>query len=413
MNNKLYKQLLLQEKEIKRNGMHSFHRYFGKLIPAIPGFAIRHFTQEGDYVLDSFCGSGTTLLEAKILNRNTYGVDLNPLAAFIAKVKTTKIDQEQLHRTLTDLQCDMVADKTDYTKTNEPYCVNMDHWFKEFVKYDLLKLRAHILNLPGGDIKNFFLGCFSAFLRSVSNADPQHVFPGYSKRMRQLDVRGERKIDVMEAFNRAVRKRIQYLDNIADNCASIEVFVGDARSLPKKVKNVNLVVVNPPYISSIRYLETMKLEMGWLGIIRGQVEYLNLDKEVIGTERFYKNDLNSMIEETGLPKLDQQVSRLFEKGQTKMAKVVSQYFIDMRKSIAEMDRVLSKNGHIVFKISDSLVRGELIPTHNYFVKIADSLGLKTLACFQDKINENSRSLLTARNTYSGIITHDWILIFEK
>jgi len=326
---------------------------------------------------------------------------------------STKTDQEKLRRTLADLQRRMVIDDTDYTKTNEPYCVNMDHWFKEFVKHDLLKLRAHILNLPSGDIKNFFLGCFSAFLRSVSNADPRHVFPGYSKRMRQLDARGERKIDVMEAFDRAVRKRIQYLDNIADNCASVEVVVGDARSLPKKVRNVNLVVVNPPYISSIRYLETMKIEMGWLGIIRGQVEYLSLDKEVIGTERFYKNDLNSMIEETGMPKLDRQISRLFKKGQTKMAKVVSQYFVDMRKSIAEMDRVLSKNGHIVFKIGDSLVRGELIPTHNYFIEIADSLGLKTLSCFQDRINENSRSLLTARNTYSGIITHDWILIFEK
>jgi len=363
--------------------------------------------------LDSFCGSGTTLLEAKILNRNAYGVELNPLVALVAKVKTTKIDQEKLYRTLDDLQHDIVMDKTDYIKTNEPYCVNMNHWFKEFVKYDLLKLRIHILNLPSGDIKNFFLGCFSAFLRGVSNADPQHVFPGYSKRMRQLDARGERKIDVMEAFDRAARKRIQYLDSIPDNYASVEVFAGDARSLPKKIKNVNLVVVNPPYISSIRYLETMKIEMGWLGTIHDQKEYLNLDKEVIGTERFYKKDLNSMIEETGMLKLDRQINRLLKKGQTKMAKVVSQYFVDMRKSIAEMDRVLNKNGHIVFKISDSLVRGELIPTHNYFIEIADSLGLKPLACFQDKINENSRSLLTARNTYSGIITHDWILIFEK
>lgn len=412
MNNQFYKKLLLQEKEIKRNGMHSFHRYFGKLIPAIPGFAIRNFTKEGDYVLDSFCGSGTTLLEAKVLNRNAYGVDLNPLAVFVAKIKTKKNNKEKIQNVYDGLKQAIGKDKKDYSKADEPYCVNIDHWFKDFAKRDLIKLRRHILELPAGDVKNFFLGCFSAFLRGVSNADPQHVFPGYSKRMRALDAKGERKINVMEAFDRAVRKRIQYLDSIPSNDAAVKVYVGDSRSLPSEIEKVNLVVVNPPYISSIRYLETMKIEMGWLGFINDQKEYLGLDKRAIGTERFYKRDLDS-IDRTDLPKLDRQINHLLDRGQDKMAKVVSQYFIDMKKSIAEMHRTLKKGGHLVFKISDSEVRGEMIPTREYFTDISNDLGMKTVACFQDKINENSRSLLTARNTYSGIITHDWILIFEK
>ena len=91
MKNEYYRNLLLEEKKVKRNRMHSFHRYFGKLIPAIPGFAMKEFTKEGDYVLDTFCGSGTTLLESKIYNRNAFGVDLNPLAVLISKTKTTKI----------------------------------------------------------------------------------------------------------------------------------------------------------------------------------------------------------------------------------------------------------------------------------------------------------------------------------
>lgn len=412
MNTKFGKKSLQKEKEIKRNGMHSFHRYFGKLIPAIPGFAIRNFTKEGDHVLDSFCGSGTTLLESKILNRNAYGVDLNPLAALVAKIKTKKLNKDKLLTAYDELKRAIDKDRKSYVKADEPYCVNIDHWFKDFVKRDLLKLRRHILELPAGDIKNFFLGCFSAFLRGVSNADPQHVFPGYSKRMRALDANGGRKINVIDSFDKAARKRIQYLDSIPSNDATVKVYVGDSRSLPSKIEKVNLVVVNPPYISSIRYLETMKIEMGWLGFINDQKEYLGLDKEVIGTERFYKHDFES-IEKTELPKLNRQVNRLLDKGQNKMAKVVSQYFIDMKESIAEMHRVLKNGGHLVFKISDSEVRGEMIPTHEYFTDISNGLGMKTLACFQDKINENSRSLLTARNSYSGIMTHDWILIFEK
>ena len=412
MENKYYQNLLLKEKEIKRNGMHSTHRYFGKLIPAIPGFAIKEFTKERDYVLDSFCGSGTTLLEAKTYNRNAFGVDLNPLSVFISKVKTTKIKPEKLMEGWLKMKKTIENDPKDYSKEIEPYCVNINHWFKDFVKGDLLKLRANIFKLPAGNIRNFFLGCFSAFLRGVSNADPRHIFPGYSKRLRKLDAEGKREIDVFSAFEKAVLKRINYMNNLPLNDSKVKVFVGDSRNLPREIKNINLIVVNPPYISSIRYLETMKIEMGWLNFIKGQKDYLDLDKKGIGTERFYKNDLEE-IPKTCIRKLDAQVNILQKENQLKMAKVVATYFIDMLKSISEMNRVLNKRGHLVFKISDSLVRKHLIPTHQYFINIAENLGMKTLATFQDKINKNSRSLLTTRNVYSGIITHDWILIFEK
>ena len=43
-------------------------------------------------ILDIFSGSGTTLLESKLLRRNSIGQDLNPLANLIAKVKTSKIN---------------------------------------------------------------------------------------------------------------------------------------------------------------------------------------------------------------------------------------------------------------------------------------------------------------------------------
>lgn len=407
-----YKELLKIEKDTKRNGMHSFHRYFGKLIPAIPSFAIKTFTKEGDAILDSFCGSGTSILEAKMLNRDAYGVDLNPLAAFVANVKTTKISEKKIDEAWNKLKENINRDKRDYSKVEEPYCVNMDHWFKDFVKTDLLKVKANILNSTKGDVQKFFLGCFSAFLRGVSNADPRHVFPGYSKRLRKLDAEGKRKIEVLDSFSRAVRKRIKYLGTLPSNKSTIKVFTGDSRTLPREVKNVQLVVSNPPYISSIRYLETMKLEMGWLGFIAGQKEYLDLDKQGVGTERFYKEELQD-LESTKLTKLDKQIKKLKQKGNAKMAKVVSEYFVDMRKSFSEMNRVLKKGGYIVIKISDSTVRGELISTHKHFIDIAEDLQLKTLACFKDDFDSSSRSLLTKRNSYSGIMNHDWILIFQK
>jgi len=41
----------------------------------------------GDYLLDPFCGSGTTILEAHRLGINAVGFDLNPLAVYISRAK--------------------------------------------------------------------------------------------------------------------------------------------------------------------------------------------------------------------------------------------------------------------------------------------------------------------------------------
>lgn len=53
-----FKKVLDDVKNEERLGVHSFHRYYGKLIPAIPRAAIRQFTQEGDIVFDPFVGAG-------------------------------------------------------------------------------------------------------------------------------------------------------------------------------------------------------------------------------------------------------------------------------------------------------------------------------------------------------------------
>jgi len=43
------------------------------------------YTKAGDWVLDQFLGSGTTLVEAKLLNRNAVGIDINPQCISISE----------------------------------------------------------------------------------------------------------------------------------------------------------------------------------------------------------------------------------------------------------------------------------------------------------------------------------------
>lgn len=59
--------------------------YRGNWSPYIPRNLILKYTQKGDWVLDQMMGSGTTLVEAKLLGRNAIGVDINLDAVMVAR----------------------------------------------------------------------------------------------------------------------------------------------------------------------------------------------------------------------------------------------------------------------------------------------------------------------------------------
>jgi DNA modification methylase len=59
------------------SGVHTAD-YWGNFVPQIPNQMLRRYTRPGDWVLDPFAGSGTTLIEAQRLGRNALGIELQP-----------------------------------------------------------------------------------------------------------------------------------------------------------------------------------------------------------------------------------------------------------------------------------------------------------------------------------------------
>ncbi len=53
-------------------------KFRGNWSPLVVRNLILHYTKPSDLVLDPFLGSGTTLIEAKLLNRCGIGIDINP-----------------------------------------------------------------------------------------------------------------------------------------------------------------------------------------------------------------------------------------------------------------------------------------------------------------------------------------------
>jgi len=85
-------------------GIYAMHKYWGKKpFNEISKF-IEQYTVPGETVLDSFCGSGVTLIEALKANRRCVGVDLNPIAIKLSKVSMTSVDIDSVNKTFKQIK---------------------------------------------------------------------------------------------------------------------------------------------------------------------------------------------------------------------------------------------------------------------------------------------------------------------
>lgn len=114
-------------------------KWRGNWSPYIPRNLLLRYSREGDLVLDQFVGGGTTLVEAKLLNRNIIGVDVNPdaLERCRGKIDFEYKNSGQVYLYKGDARnLDFVSDeKIDFICTHPPYANIIE--YSEDIEEDL------------------------------------------------------------------------------------------------------------------------------------------------------------------------------------------------------------------------------------------------------------------------------------
>ena len=133
---------------------HGLHAYAAKCPPQLASFGILHYSPPGGVVLDPMCGSGTTLVEARLLGRSALGYDLDPLACLIARVKASDVSDAEIGRQVEivtrAVEQDLAALKegrvTDdlRARATPPDFPRRDYWFGPQVSQTLALLAWHI-----------------------------------------------------------------------------------------------------------------------------------------------------------------------------------------------------------------------------------------------------------------------------
>ena len=91
----------LPERERTKH-VHRLHPYLGKFIPQLVEIFLRKYFRPGDTVLDPFCGSATTLVQANELGMNSIGCDISAFNVLLGKAKTMKYGLALLQEEVND-----------------------------------------------------------------------------------------------------------------------------------------------------------------------------------------------------------------------------------------------------------------------------------------------------------------------
>lgn len=400
---------------------HAIHSYPAKFIPQIPYYVIKNLTEPGEYVLDPFCGSGTALVEASLLGRHSYGVDINPLGQLITEVKTTPIYLSQ-HEFRGIIEKFKTAIK-DYA--GNPVVIdfpNKDHWFERKVQRDLGIILATLEDFKpeiSGPIYKFLKVCVSSVIRKVANADPRISKPFISKYMRMAIERGDRDLntfkyleEVLADYSKRVLdytrhiKEIEFYANIRPKAVILKN--SDARSIELEDETIDLIITSPPYANAQEYFRSIKLELFWLGMATNS-RLLELKKQLVGTERV-PAQVYTKLQRFGIPDLDRALERIYEVDQRR-SYIVYKYFVDMRKNIEENYRVLRPGKHFCILVGDNVIRNVPVYTHNCIINMAEDIGFKTTEVGYDRIK--SRGLAPKRHHTAGLIEVEWLMVFKK
>ncbi len=243
--------------------VHAIHPYPAKFIPQIPHHLIELFPpDEGTVVLDPFCGSGTSLVEAVRLGFNAIGIDLNPLACLIARVKTGRLPSgfgSAIRRV--EASAHALARSGSMTIPTIP---RLNHWFLPDVQRALAALIASIDAEEETDIRDALRVAFSSIIVQVSNQESDTRYAAIDKNVGMQTV--------FEKFAKAVRNVANALLSIQDGLFSQP---GQATVLNQDILSVTpdqipaavgLVITSPPYPNAYEYWLYHKYRMYWLGM---------------------------------------------------------------------------------------------------------------------------------------------------
>jgi site-specific DNA-methyltransferase (cytosine-N4-specific) len=351
-----------------------FHPYPARFVSAIPRQALQLLGVKGT-VLDPFCGSGTTLMEARRLGLPAVGVDINPVACLISRVRTTRWEPRDVILSGSHAQSLFEAAASATEVANDFKAIpRLDHWFTPHAQRALSGAVSYVRSLsPEDPWRDRVSAAISAATVRVSRQESDTRYAAIEKAGDQFTAAKQLR-DALEKLTRWL------VDNTTDYAnTQAQVHCRDARDLAfMAAESVDAVCFSPPYPNAYEYWLYHKYRMYWLGF-----DAVAVREQEIGARPHY-------CRPNGLTEID-------------FAGQMSEVFNGLR-------RVMKPGAYAVVVVGDSVIGGRVIDNGVLLSQIGEGAGFVQEAALTRPIAVNRSSFNRA---HSRGRKHEHILLLRR
>jgi len=373
--------------------IHDWYRFVLSFPPhLVREYLTRFGLKKGDTLLDPFCGTGTTLVEAKLHGIASIGIEANAMAHFASAVKVDwHIDPDTLlrHASLMAKQANQVIASEGIsigrTLPKEALSLLLKDSISPLPLRKCLALLEQIQKTVLSDCERHELLAFAkALVFSISNL---HFGP-------EVGVHRKKKTDapVVESWLTEVEAIGRDLRHVQNCDTPVTVHHADARQLTTLLQpqSIDAVFTSPPYPNEKDYTRTTRLESVMLGFIGNKEELRTLKKGLLrsNTRNVYKGDDDDtwITEHTEIQAIATEIeNRRIALGKTSgfeklYGKVTKLYFGGMARHIAELRPFLKPGAYLGYVVGDQASYLQvMIRTGQLLAEIASSLGYRVVS----------------------------------
>ena len=325
----------------------------------------------GSRVLDPMAGSGTVLRAAADQGHTALGFDTDPLAVLMARVWTVPLDPAALRAAAVAvveearaLPADSALPWIDDDRETRDFT---HFWFGARQRAELRRLALVLRRLPSDDpLADALRVALSRIIvtkergaslaRDVSHSRPHRAF-------------SEHDFAVLPAFIRSAG-RIGARLHAAPPPGRVVVRRGDARRLDVvPTASIDAAITSPPYLNAIDYLRGHRLALVWLGYRLGVLRAIRAGN--IGSERAPSAGADGTVA-TAITVAASTLAAL----PPRLRRMVDRYALDLAATMAELHRVVRREGNVVCVVGNSCLHDVFIENDRLVVAAAERAGFR-------------------------------------
>lgn len=351
--------------------------------------------KKGDVILDPFCGSGSTIVQAKTKGCHGIGFEINPFSVLLTRGKTRNYTESDLKNFKEEGES-LLNKVNTVPKAEKPKLSTIDKLFNPDVLDYLLGIKRQIQEIKNKKVKDLLFLSWLSILEEASH----YRKGGNGLKIRKGKTLRARNLDYTKLLFKSVVKKIEadlpFAIKISHNIPEPKIYEHTSLEMNKMVKpgSVKGVIFSPPYANCFDYTEIYKVEL-WLG---GFVQNYSDLKPL--RNRAVRSHLNGYVgEKNGKPSTITELDTLtktllsIKLWDKRIPQMVNEYFRDMFEVLDKIYKVLQPNGFCAIIVSNSAYGGVVVPTDLLFARYAEKIGFNPL-----KI-EVARFIITSSQQY--------------